>query len=157
MMKAVGHIGISTPNLKRLMDFYIKQMGCVEIGQLEWPVGTDRVDKVVGLRGSSAKNSMVRLGDVCIEFFEFAAPKPKTKPKDYPANDHGISHFCFLVEDIHAEYDRLSAVGVPFNTEPQKFDGVWATYGRDPDGNIFELMQMEAGTENPMQTTVKNW
>jgi catechol 2,3-dioxygenase-like lactoylglutathione lyase family enzyme len=119
MIKCIGHVGISTPDIARLTDFYVNQMGCESLGEAEWPIGTDKIDTVIGLRGSSAKSAMLRLGDVCIELFEFNSPTPATKPNDYPASDHGISHFCFIVEDIQAEYARLSATGMSFHSEPK--------------------------------------
>jgi hypothetical protein len=27
---------------------------------------------------------------------------------------------------------------------PQRFDTTWATYGRDPDGNVFEMIEIPA-------------
>jgi catechol 2,3-dioxygenase-like lactoylglutathione lyase family enzyme len=60
---------------------------------------------------------------------------------DAPAVDHGINHLCFAVDDVHAEYARLLAAGVPFDCEPLEVaPGVTLTYGRDPDGNIIELL-----------------
>ena len=64
------------------------------------------------------------------------------------------THFCMAVSDIEQEYARLVAAGVRFQCPPLKFDGVgWATHGRDPDGNIFELIESEpsaqrAGTDH---------
>jgi predicted enzyme related to lactoylglutathione lyase len=49
---------------------------------------------------------------------------------------------CFDVDDVEAEYQRLLAAGVRFHTPPQDFGSARATYGRDPDGNVFELQQL---------------
>ena len=40
------------------------------------------------------------------------------------------------------EYDRLLKNGVEFHSPPQNFGQVKATYGRDCDGNVFELQEI---------------
>ena len=58
--------------------------------------------------------------------------------------DHGITHLCLQVEDIDGEYERLKAAGMTFHCAPQKAGkGLRATYGRDPDGNVVELLEVE--------------
>jgi predicted enzyme related to lactoylglutathione lyase len=60
-------------------------------------------------------------------------------------NDAGLTHICFDVVDVDAEYARLRDLGVEFHTEPVEFGGtVRTTYGRDPDGNVFELQEVIA-------------
>ena len=49
---------------------------------------------------------------------------------------------AFDVIDIFSEYERLKKAGVPFHTEPQTVGLFRSTYGRDPDGNIFELQEV---------------
>ena len=45
---------------------------------------------------------------------------------------------------------RLKAAGMEFNGSPVKFgDGSIFTYGRDPDGNIIELLEIPAGADTP--------
>lgn len=58
----------------------------------------------------------------------------------------GASHICFLVDDIEAEYKRLAAGGVRFNSPPVDIvrDGKpvgRALYLFDPDGITVELDQ----------------
>jgi len=52
------------------------------------------------------------------------------------------TRLCFDVTDIHGEYARLQGMGVQFTCPPQSLGTVLATYGRDPDGNIFELQEI---------------
>ena len=54
----------------------------------------------------------------------------------------GLTHLCFNVDRIDAEYQRLLTAGAPFPTEPQDFGSFRATNGRDPDGNVFELLEV---------------
>ncbi len=54
----------------------------------------------------------------------------------------GAAHLCLRVEDVNAEYERLSGEGVTFVSAPHsdEFGVVWV-YMRDPDGNAVELVQ----------------
>lgn len=59
-----------------------------------------------------------------------------------PGNaDHGICHLAFEVKDIDAEVARLRGAGVPFLSDPVPQAYVKVCYGRDPDGNLFELIE----------------
>jgi predicted enzyme related to lactoylglutathione lyase len=69
-------------------------------------------------------------------------PKGKENDPKRPACDAGVTHVAFDVVDIFAEYERLKKAGVEFHTEPQIVGVFRATYGRDPDGNIFELQEV---------------
>ena len=62
--------------------------------------------------------------------------------------DHGITHLCLEVDDIEAEHTRLSAAGMRFHHAPVQNDGAKMTYGRDPDGNVIELIEFQAKTES---------
>jgi catechol 2,3-dioxygenase-like lactoylglutathione lyase family enzyme len=54
----------------------------------------------------------------------------------------GAAHLCLRVENVNAEYERLSGEGVTFVSAPHsdEFGVVWV-YMRDPDGNVVELIQ----------------
>ena len=59
-----------------------------------------------------------------------------------PVCDHGITHICLDVADIDAEYERLKSAGMMFRCPPQGMGGLRATDGRDPDGNVVELLEL---------------
>ena len=48
------------------------------------------------------------------------------------------------VTNIEDEYERLLKNGVKFHSPPQDFGEVKATYGRDIDGNVFEIQEIIA-------------
>ncbi|HJP36347.1 MAG TPA: VOC family protein, partial [Gammaproteobacteria bacterium] len=65
-----------------------------------------------------------------------------------PVCDHGITHLCLQVSDIDAEYERLKAAGMVFHCPPQAVgDAIHATYGRDPDGNVVELLEISGASD----------
>lgn len=142
MIRGVHHVAISTPDLDRLLGFYRDLLGFEEIQRFEWPAGTEQVDKVLGLRDSAARQAMLKGANLCLELFEFSAPQPAPMDPRRPVCNHGHTHICFDVVDIESVYDRLRAAGTEFHCPPQDFGNVRATYGRDPDGNVFEIQEI---------------
>ncbi len=153
MIRGAHHVAISTPDMDRLLGFYRDLIGFREVMHAEWPVGTGQVDQVLGLKDSSARQVMLQLGNICIEMFEFKSPDPEPKNPEYPVCNHGHTHICFDVVDIDVEYERLVKAGIRFHAPPQDFGAIKATYGRDPDGNVFELQEL-LDRDDPMQLEV---
>ncbi len=144
MIRGVHHVAISTPDLARIVAFYRDVIGAEVVYEGGWPAGSEIIDEIVGLKGSHAKQAMLRMGNAYLEFFEYVSPEGASKDPNYPVNDHGYTHFCLDVKDIDAEYARLTAAGVRFNCPPPHFPegAIRATYGRDPDGNVIELQEI---------------
>ncbi|MCP4001106.1 MAG: VOC family protein [Gammaproteobacteria bacterium] len=144
MIKGFHHAAISTPDLKRCIEFYTRIIGGEVAWSFGWPEGTHEADEVTGLQNSAAEAAMLKIGDSFLEVFQFTSPEPQPQAGDRPVNNHGITHICLEVENIQEEYTRLLAAGVPFNCPPQNQDGSSMVYGRDPDGNIIELIEFTA-------------
>lgn len=145
MIKSINHAAISTANLDRLLRFYRDLLGARVVFETSWPVGTQMLDDITGLKDSSARVVMIAFGETQIELFQFATPAPAPVDPKRPVCDHGITHLCFNVTDIDVEYQRLAAAGTVFHCPPQQAGpGVRTTYGRDPDGNVFELLEVKS-------------
>jgi catechol 2,3-dioxygenase-like lactoylglutathione lyase family enzyme len=147
MIKGMNHVGLSVSNLDRAFEFYRDLLG-MEIASQgrfggEWH--DEKYDGVLGLKGAAGRAATLRLGDMGIELFEFEHPRPNPVDPNRPVCDHGITHFCLQVTDIYGEYARLKSAGVVFHCPPQDFGKGIATYGRDPDGNVFELLENREG------------
>ena len=146
MIKGVHHVAICTRNLERLMAFYRDGFGLV-VYQREAPTEPNPAsDAILGLKGASFRMAMLKSSNMFIEMFEFAAPPGKDNVPNRPVVDAGITHTCFTVTDIQTEYERLQSIGMVFHCPPQIRPGIGkATYGRDPDGNVIELIETEPG------------
>jgi catechol 2,3-dioxygenase-like lactoylglutathione lyase family enzyme len=114
MIHGINHIAISTPSLERLAAFYCEQLGFKQVFPVNWDIGNAAYDNLVGLRNSSARGLVLRLGNACIELFEYKTPTPLPAPELRPESDHGITHVCLQVTDIDTEYARLRAAGMHF-------------------------------------------
>ncbi len=141
MIKGFHHAAISTPDLERCIDFYTRVIGGEVAWTFGWPQGTPEADEVTGLQDSATHAAMLKIGNSFLEVFEFSAPVTTPRTALRPVNQHGITHICLEVVDIQTEYDRLKAAGMPFNCEPKAQDGSSMVYGRDPDGNVVELIE----------------
>jgi len=143
MIHGIHHTAISTADIERSARFYRDLLGFEEVFKLNWDIGTKTLDNITGLKDSSARVIMLKAGNACVELFEYASPPPQTAEPQRPVCDHGITHLCLQVTDIDDEYARLSAAGMEFHCPPQQVgDALRATYGRDPDGNVVELLEV---------------
>jgi glyoxylase I family protein len=144
----MNHVGISVSNIERTIAFYRDMFGMEELTPV-FPFGGPDFSAIMGVENAQGRMTMISNGDVRLELFEFANPRPAPRDPNYPVADHGYSHFGFDVEDIDAVYERLKAAGVPIHCPVIQFQGgIRAIYARDPDGYVFEVLQMPA-TEDP--------
>lgn len=140
MIRGVHHLAISTPDLERFVDHYERWFGFRRAGGGGWEPGNARIDAMVGLPDSCARYAMIRLGNLHVEVFEYASNDPAdVRPR---MCDRGITHLCLYCDDVFAEYERLSALGMHFNAPPGGSAATRATYGHDCDGNVVELLQI---------------
>jgi len=146
MIKGFHHAAISTPDLQRCIRFYTETIGGEVAWEFGWDRGTPEADAVTGLTDSATRAAMLKIGNSFLEVFEYSSPAPTARETLRPVNEHGITHICLEVTDISAEYERLKSCGVPFNTEPMAQEGSSMVYGRDPDGNVIELIEFTAQT-----------
>lgn len=150
MIRGIHHTAVSTGDLERSLAFYRDLLGFEVIFDATWPKGSEAMDKITGLKDSSARVAMLRTTNAMIELFEYASPPPEQGDPNRPVCDHGITHICLDVTDLDAEYERLKAAGMTFHCPPQDFGAVVrTTYGRDPDGNVIELQEI-LQQDNPM-------
>jgi len=140
MIRGVHHLAIATADLDRLVDYYERCFGFERCAEGGWELGNARVDRMVGLSGSVARYAMMRLGSFYIEVFQFSAPIGV--PVHPRMCDIGLTHICLYCDDVFAEYERLLGLDMVFNCPPGGEAATRATYGRDCDGNVVELLQI---------------
>lgn len=141
VIRGIHHVAISTPDLDRMTEFYVAALEAEVVMETSW-AENPRIDEMIDLPGSAARQRMLRVGNVHLELFEYSAPTPAAKDPTHGPNDHGYTHVCFDVVDIDAEFDRLVDLGMSFSRRAPQGDKLRAIYGRDPDGNIVELQEV---------------
>ncbi len=68
---------------------------------------------------------------------------PAAKPFKSALVEDGIPATSFMVDDVHAEYRRLIALGVSFTREPIDAGTVWMAVLDDTCGNLIQIIQMK--------------
>lgn len=136
----LNHVGISVSDIERSIRFYCDTFGMEQFCEI-MPVGGPAHEAMMDLPGVSGRMCVVGKGPMHLELFEFHQPAPAVRGA-YPVSDHGVSHFGIEVEDIDATYRAVEAAGVRIHAPVIRFgSSMRATYCRDPDGNVFEIMQ----------------
>ncbi|MBQ0888361.1 VOC family protein [Streptomyces sp. RM72] len=74
-----------------------------------------------------------------VELLLEPAGHPAVKPYRDALVEDGIPLAQFAVEDVHAEYERLSALGVRFTQEPLAMGPVTTAVFDDTCGNLIQI------------------
>jgi catechol 2,3-dioxygenase-like lactoylglutathione lyase family enzyme len=141
MLKNMRHAGIVVSDLDRSLSFYCDVLG-FKIEKDMWESG-EYIDNFSGLRDLKVRTVKMSIpsGDM-IELLWFGSHRPGSIEKPC-MTDVGCSHVAFTVQDLDALYRELCAKGVVFNCPPQipPDGGAKATFCRDPDGTLIELVE----------------
>ena len=139
MILGIHHPALSVPDLEKGLEFYRDKLGFEPVMEADLPEGIEMISDGMGIESSKYKVAMLKKGNSCIELFEF--PEAEAATPDRPVQKHGITHICLASDDYAADYEMLTAAGVRFNGPPVGVaPGRWI-YGRDPFGNVIELLE----------------
>lgn len=142
------HTSFTVSDIERSIVFYRDMLGLELVTTLR--LREPWIATMTGFGQADLKIAALRLGpgEHILELIEYVNPCGAASAP-HPTNDIASAHLCFAVEDIHAEYERLTAAGVEFRSVPQAIGGEpgngWAVYFRDPDGIPLELSQDDRG------------
>ena len=143
MILGVHHPALAVPDMQKALDFYCGVIGFELCMEADIPSGVAPMNDAFGVPDAGCKVRMVRKGNSCLELFEFAAGKPGDPER--PVDLQGITHFALAADDFQADYDHLAANGVKFNAPPFGASPSRFAYGRDPFGNVIELLEHAPG------------
>jgi catechol 2,3-dioxygenase-like lactoylglutathione lyase family enzyme len=143
------HVGITVSNLERAVEWYSLVFGLKPGVALE--VSGPSGERVLRLPPHVHRAVLLPVGDFAIELLEFV---PTRKPMEMRQDDVGYVYICFAVEDLEDVYQRLTAAGIDFHTEPLyaeegQIAGSKFCVMRDPDGKTIELVELGPGMHVP--------
>lgn len=142
MIIGFSHFAIVVDDLKKAETFYGTMFNMKKIDTIKWSAPNDEYDQGVGLEGSAATAAVMSLPNCYVELWQYDSPEVINSGIKRNANDVGISHLGFEVDDVHAELERLVELGGEMINPPRKYPkGQNAIYARDPFGNIIELLE----------------
>lgn len=143
MICGMHHVGISTGNLERAVRFYRDVLGFEVVFESRVQAPRPEIDAMLDLKDVTVRIAMLRTGTGFLEIFQYENPTPAPAALRRPVHDHGINHITLTVTDIEGEYERLKAAGMEFHAPPIRSRmPVRSVYGRDPDGNAIELLEV---------------
>jgi catechol 2,3-dioxygenase-like lactoylglutathione lyase family enzyme len=141
---AMHHTSLTVSDLDRSLAFYRDVLELEVVMQQEKDRGY--LAKITGYPDAHVRMAHLKPpgGEHRIELFQYLSPSG-TRADVQPRNV-GAPHICFLVEDIHATYDRLRSAGAQTFSQPIELEsgvnkGGFSLYFRDPDGITMELFQ----------------
>jgi catechol 2,3-dioxygenase-like lactoylglutathione lyase family enzyme len=146
MIVGIHHTALSTRDADRLVRFYHDLFGFEVEFDFPWDETNAAFKQSHALHETAGRVVMIANGSSRLEIFEYEKPAPRPDIAGRANADLGIAHFSIEVRGIAQEYARLRAAGMRFQSElVTQTPTIQMAYGRDPDGNIIELIDFAAG------------
>ncbi len=114
---------------EKALRFYTDVLGFVK--KTEFPVGEHRWLTVVSPEDPNG-----------VELALEPDEHPAAKPFKEALVEDGIPFTSFAVDDVHKEYERLTALGVRFTQEPTEMGPVTTAVLDDTCGNLIQIAAM---------------
>jgi len=142
-----AHTNIIAEDWRRLAAFYEQVLGCEPL-----PPPRDQsgawLDRGTGLTNAHLCGVHLRLPGCApegptLEIYGYDTVAPA---QPGPANQRGLGHLAFAVDDVAALLDEIiahggSALGSPSEADIPEVGRLSFVYARDPEGNIIELQR----------------
>ena len=150
MICGFWHVSFTVSNLEASVKWYTEVLGLEFVRtQVQH---NEYTSKLVAFPDAHLKVAQLRVpGQTVpisrhhIELVEYVHPRGEDIPLD--TNRTGVGHWAFVVDNIHAEFKKLKALGVKFKAEEPIAikagvnKGGYTIYFTDPDGITLELLQ----------------
>ncbi len=141
MVIGMHHTGFVVSDLDASVRFYEDVVGLTLLGRRERDGAS--ISQILGYENTHIKIAEFHYGDGHqLELIEYVNP-PGSEAHIRERNGFGASHIAFVVEDIFAAYERLTANGAQrLNPPIEIVEGKKGCYLQDPDGNWVELLEL---------------
>lgn len=143
----IYHVGFIVDDLEKSLEWYTNVLG-LQVEREIREVSGEWISAVTGFENTRLKMVWVGTGNGCsIELDQYVTPPGSDNSPTSARNDVRASHVGIQVDDVHAEYQRMSKLGVKFaGPPPVKLDNEFpwancAVFLQDPDGNWIELLE----------------
>ncbi|MEM1246071.1 MAG: VOC family protein [Acidobacteriota bacterium] len=152
----VSHIGLSVKDLGAVLPFYQEatRFELLRRGTLSGPAA----DALFARPGVEADVAVLRAPNMLFELVEFRHNADAATSKR-PFEGPGMTHTCFQTTAADSGYERFRKVGSDMLTRGEApIDlagrGVTYAYGYDPEGNMFEMEQLDPALieRDPLRT-----
>jgi catechol 2,3-dioxygenase-like lactoylglutathione lyase family enzyme len=137
----LDHIGITVADLDKVTAFFVGLGLQIEGRQF---VEGEFIDTVLGLSSAKTEVVMVRPpdGGTGLELAAFVRPDHVAGSPDAPENELGMRNVGFVVDDLQAIVDRLTAEGYGLIGAVGEYEGIWRmAHVRGPEGIIVSMSE----------------
>ena len=148
---AINHVGYAVSDLDRSIEFFTELLGQEPYFKEVYDV--EYIGRVVGYPGAIQYAAFFTLPGThaFLELIQYI--NPPAGMVDMETYNAGNAHLCFQVDDLAAEYERITALGGVFRSpgpvasDYGVYDGAQTLYFRDPDGISIQLVQLTEGMD----------
>ena len=137
----LAHVALATHDIGRLCRFYTALIGREVTREGEYG-DNPLIDKVTGLENTHVKAAWIDGENQVVEIWQYLNPATLERKTERAIYKPGWAYWCFEVADIGLEYERIRRLGAHFVTPPRNFRGASFCFARDPDGNLFALLEL---------------
>ncbi len=127
----IGHVHLKTPDIDRALAFYRDVLGFVLKSDI--PMGEARWLTVVSPEAPDGTELVLE-----------PDAHPAARPFKAALMSDGIPYTSFAVDDVDAEYERLTGLGVRFTQPPTQLGPVKTAVFDDTCGNLIQIAEMTA-------------
>jgi catechol 2,3-dioxygenase-like lactoylglutathione lyase family enzyme len=153
MIQRMDHINVVVSDIEQARVFFEK-IGFEEIDSAD--LSGDTFAVATGLEDIEAKFVALALpgAQTKLELIQYIMPSGGIDPRIAQANQIGLRHIAFAVDDIQAEVGRMKANGIEFRSDIQTWEqsGKKIVYFYGPDGILLELAEYPDKNESPVNT-----
>lgn len=141
MIRAYSHFSFTVSDVDASRDWYVSELGFTEV--LRQRQDNDYTRQFVGVKGAVLEVAVLEFGACRLELVQYAEPLAQGQAPN--PGEVGFCHLSFVVDDIDAEFARLSQ-SAAFRSPPVAITaggnvGGFVCYFTDRDGNGLELFQ----------------
>lgn len=140
----LAHVAIATPDIERLASFYHGLLGGERRGGQK--IGPNPLyDQITGLQNVEVIPTWIVGANITLELWQYLHPQTLPSAELRPMNQPGYSHLCIQVENLEEAVEHVAAAGAQIMASIRKHDACSSALLRDPDGNMFELVEIPVG------------
>lgn len=152
-IKGITHTGVTVRCIEDSIPFYRDFLGLKQLNEPNPPVYDPAEGAAVGVKDAINRCCLFQVapGQI-LELLQYTQPKsPVDKP--LPQNALGAKHVSFTVDSIAEWAQKLKEKGIKYYADPKTCgpginEGIKWMYFEDPDGIVFEFMELPKGFKN---------
>ena len=154
----VNHIGLSVKDLDAVLEFY-QSVSDFKLVSRETVGSNSNADKLFGHNNIEFEVAVLEAPNMLFELTEFKHNRNKPDRKML-VQGPGMTHTCFQTPSTFSGYERFKDIGAEILSRgetPVDLGGYGVTYAYayDPEGNMFELEQLDLGPLSEAPNKVK--